>query len=321
MIKGPKFSVIIPVYNVENYLSECLDSVINQSLFDIEIICVNDGSKDRSREILTEYQKRDSRILIIDKINGGLSSARNAGLKVATGDYIVFLDSDDYIALNTCERLYYEVLEHSPDIIVFGSHFFPGYTQNNPWLIQNLSVRNRNYTTGGLEPLLKENGAHPFVWRDCFRRDFLVKYNLFFEESARFAEDLIFQFSAFPLAKHVVFVSDKLYYYRSNRPNSLMDGAGKNLYQKYSYHIDALELIAEFWDKHDLLNKYNDEFMAWTIEFMGWDLYSYKGEGKKILIQRLCEFWIKNKMLNCKLKLSKKNGFYYKYIYKFYKKV
>ena len=97
MIKEPKFSIIIPVYNVENYLSECLDSVIKQTIMDLEIICVNDGTKDHSREILEEYQKQDARIQIIDKVNGGLSSARNAGLAAATGEYILFLDSDDYL--------------------------------------------------------------------------------------------------------------------------------------------------------------------------------------------------------------------------------
>ena len=91
-------SVIIPVYNVENYLRECLDSVINQSLDNIEIICVNDGSTDKSRDILSEYKNKDKRISILDKENGGLSSARNAGLKAAVGKYVFFLDSDDCIA-------------------------------------------------------------------------------------------------------------------------------------------------------------------------------------------------------------------------------
>ena len=92
-------SVIVPVYNVENYLGKCLDSLINQTYKDIEIICINDGSTDNSLNILREYEQMDSRIIIIDQKNGGLSNARNIGLKEAAGEYIMFVDSDDWIDL------------------------------------------------------------------------------------------------------------------------------------------------------------------------------------------------------------------------------
>ena len=125
MVKRPKVSIIIPIYNVEDYLSRCLESVMNQTLSDIEIIGVNDGTKDNSVEIMREYMALDSRMQLVEKENGGLSSARNAGLAVATGDMILFLDSDDYFALNACERIYEERLNHGADIIVFGSTPFP----------------------------------------------------------------------------------------------------------------------------------------------------------------------------------------------------
>ena len=100
----PKVSVIIPVYNVEKYLRQCLDSVVNQTLKDIEIICIDDGSTDNSLNILKEYAQKDNRIKIISKKNGGLSSARNAGLKFATGEFVGFVDSDDYIERETYEN-------------------------------------------------------------------------------------------------------------------------------------------------------------------------------------------------------------------------
>jgi glycosyltransferase involved in cell wall biosynthesis len=102
----PKVSIVIPVYNVEKYLRQCLDSVVNQTLKDIEIICVNDGSTDNSLQILEEYANKDDRIKIINKDNGGLSSARNAGLEIATGVYIGFVDSDDYIEIETYNEAY-----------------------------------------------------------------------------------------------------------------------------------------------------------------------------------------------------------------------
>ena len=106
----PKISVIIPVYNVEKYLSRCLDSVCSQTFNDIEIICINDCSPDNSAEILQEYAEKDKRIRIINKEkNGGLSAARNSGFAVATGEYIYFLDSDDWIELDFLEKMYFAI--------------------------------------------------------------------------------------------------------------------------------------------------------------------------------------------------------------------
>ncbi len=320
MIKGPKFSIIIAVYNVENYLSQCLDSVVNQTLLDIEIICVNDGTKDHSRSVLEQYQKRDDRIQIVDKANGGLSSARNAGLRVAIGDYVVFLDSDDYLECGACERLYYEILEHRPDVIVFGTHIFPYYPWPDPWLINNLTTRTRAYNDGGMESLLRENGATPFVWRDCFKREFLSENNILFDEKIRFAEDLIFQFMAFPLARQVIFISDKLYHYRWNRAGSLMNNAARDPYQKYMHHINAMHAVADFWREKGFLEKYRQEFMAWTVSFMGWDLYNYQGHKKEELIRRLCRFWAKYELLNHTGKLSLKQKIYCTYFLKYCKK-
>ena len=112
----PKVSVIIPVYNVEQYLRECLDSVVNQTLKDIEIICVNDGSTDNSLVILEEYAAKDERIKIVNKENGGLSSARNCAIPLARGEYIGFVDSDDWIDLDFYEKLYNTAKKYKAEI-------------------------------------------------------------------------------------------------------------------------------------------------------------------------------------------------------------
>lgn len=312
-MKAPKFSVIIPVYNVENYLSQCLDSVVNQTMLDVEIICVNDGTKDRSRTVLEKYQAFDDRIQIIDKENGGISSARNAGLKAASGEYIVFLDSDDYIETNTCERLYYEVLEHYADIIVFGGQIFPTHLETNEWLVHNLAVRSIEYHNGGTEALFHENGSYPFSWRCCFKRDFLIKNQLLFCEEISFAEDLVFQFMTFPMAKDVIFIADKLYHYRWKRPNSLMENAGKDLYKKYKHHLQAMRIIAEYWKRKGLLEQYAKEFMNWTVLFMGWDMYQYNGYAKQELIRELREFWSAYQLKPYAKYMDKKLWLYYIY--------
>ncbi|MBR5160328.1 MAG: glycosyltransferase family 2 protein, partial [Thermoguttaceae bacterium] len=115
----PAISVIIPVYNVEPYLRECLDSVVNQTFRDIEIICVNDGSTDGSPAILEEYAAKDSRIIIIHQQNGGLSAARNSGMNAAKGDFILFVDSDDYIKQNTLEITYNAAIESGAEMVMF----------------------------------------------------------------------------------------------------------------------------------------------------------------------------------------------------------
>lgn len=115
-----KVSIIIPVYNVEPYLHECLDHVIHQTLKEIEIICVNDASTDNSLNVLKEYAERDSRIQILDqKVNNGLSISRNIGANCAVGEYIYFLDSDDFIELNTMEKLYNHAKSYMVDVVVF----------------------------------------------------------------------------------------------------------------------------------------------------------------------------------------------------------
>ena len=149
-----KVSVIIPVYNVEKYLVECLNSVISQTLREIEIICVNDGSKDGSLKILKEYAAKDDRITIINQENQGLSCARNNALKIAKGEYIQFLDSDDYLKLDAVEKLYDFAKKNNLDLCSFsGENFIDGeykLLKNEYWsfgfLPQNFNCQNFNWS-------------------------------------------------------------------------------------------------------------------------------------------------------------------------------
>ena len=117
-------SVIIPIYNVEQYLKECLESVINQTYRNLEIILVDDGSKDKSGKICDEYKNKDERIKVVHKENGGLSDARNAGMKIATGKYIQFIDSDDFIDKDMIETLYNLIIENEADISMCSNYYF-----------------------------------------------------------------------------------------------------------------------------------------------------------------------------------------------------
>lgn len=301
MGKGPKVSIIVPIYNVEKYISLCLTSVINQTLIDIEIICVNDGTKDNSCNIVNVFMEEDSRIKLIHKKNGGLSSARNAGLKIATGDYIWFVDSDDYIENMACERLYLEIIEDKPDIIAFGSNTFPVMPWVDPWVSTSLSPRTCKYMGKDVvKALFFENGAVPYVWRNCFKREFLEKNKLLFNENVKFGEDTIFQFEAFSCASNLTFISDKLYNYRHYRPGSLMNQYNNNQYEKIKCHIDIVDIIANYWNKNETLVMWKKQFFEWSLDFVGYDLQKYVGYRQLELYHLIYDIWQKYDLLKYK---------------------
>jgi len=291
MSKQPKISIIIPVYNVEEDLPRCLDSVIAQTLLDIEVICVNDGSPDNSRNIIKEYQKLDGRIKLIDKENGGLSSARNAGIRNASGEYIVFWDSDDFLEENACDRLYIEILEARADVIIFGANTFPASPFPGTWLVENLSPRTINYNSFRPDILFRERGAYPFVWRYCIKREFLNQCKLLFDESVKFGEDLIFQFCLLPQASIITFISDKLYNYRWYRENSLMSNAAKDFSKKIEMHLKEAFVIASYWKEKGVIEVYGKDFLIWTIEFLYYDIYQLEQKEKIMMLKKLVAIW------------------------------
>lgn len=291
MVKSPKFSIIVPVYNVEDYLSFCMESLIRQTLKDIEIICVNDGSTDSSLTILEEYAKLDDRIKIIDKRNGGLSSARNAGIDVAEGEFILFIDSDDCIEINACDRLYMEVLQENPDIIVFGTSIFPWCisSQSVSWIWNSLQVETKRYEGNTIQALFKERASKPFVWNECYRRSVLEENHIRFDESLLYGEDMLFLFMMFPRVNKVVYIQDKLYCYRCEREGSLMDRAGHNLEWKLDMHVNIIEKILQDWKENDYLEKAMDDLYWWCLEFVVYDLEEMPltGEHRKKTAERI----------------------------------
>jgi len=215
-------SVIIPVYNVEKYLEKCLNSVIRQTLEDIEIICVNDGSTDNSQQILKEYAQKDERIKIVDKKNGGLSSARNAGLDAATGEYCYFLDSDDWIELNTLEKLYKIIITESVDTVVHSAINIPE---------DDSCIEMANDCQKWFDSFRKENGIYdvpieinrkiPTVaWNKLYRMDIINKYHCRFPEGL-VNEDELFIWTYMIHCKNYYYLDEKLYNYL-RRSDSIM---------------------------------------------------------------------------------------------------
>ncbi|MBQ6840347.1 MAG: glycosyltransferase family 2 protein [Oscillospiraceae bacterium] len=269
-----KVSVIIPVYNVEKCLSTCLTSCINQTLYDVEFICVNDGSTDNSLAILEKFAQVDNRIKIVNKPNGGLSSARNAGIREANGEIIMFLDSDDYLALNACERVWIENLEAPTDVVIFGTHIFPEKPRASDWHYWILGVRTHRRWEFTPDVLFNETGAKPFVWRQAYNRKFFTEYGLSFDETVKYGEDMVFQLQALPHGKNFAFISDELYYYRWCREGSLMASVRDDMDEKLRKHLGFVETICKYWKEQDWLEKYGKEYTKWLLEFLVCDIRS-----------------------------------------------
>lgn len=229
----PKISIIIPVYNVEKYLNECLDSVCNQTLTDIEIICINDGSTDNSLDILNEYASKDNRIKIIDKENGGQATARNLGIKKAQGEYLAFVDSDDFIEPTMFEKLYSKAEKNNLDMVMCKIAAYDNQTREIKDFLWY-------YKLGVFENFDKEIFNHKDTkeftcniavtpYNKIYKNSLVKENNILFPEGLIF-EDEKFFYDTYLRAKKVSIVDEFLYYYRVNRKGSTVDIQKENDY-------------------------------------------------------------------------------------------
>ncbi len=254
-MKKPDISVIVPVYNVEKYLPECLDSILNQTFSNIEIICVNDGSTDGSRKILEKYHAKDSRIKIVDKKNGGLASARNAGMKVAIGDYYSFVDADDWIDYTMLEKMYNNAIQLDTDITICAVHQFD---ERN----QEIDDSNKYYTLGFFDETFDNrafsyNDVKPFLmdvcvmaWNKLYRKSFIDECKAQYPDGLIF-EDGPFFFSIFFKTQKVSIVRDFLYYYRINRIGSIIQKGGRQF-------LDIVDVVNLMYEKIKEAPDYED---------------------------------------------------------------
>lgn len=214
-------SVVIPIYKVEEYLRECVDSVINQTYTDLEIILVDDGSPDNCGKICDEYASKDSRVVVIHKENGGLSDARNAGLAIAHGEYTYFLDSDDYIELDAISKMLVVAEKEHADIVFFKCIEF---SEDPSIPVYDIDIRYEYPTAPGGEILRKRADNKEMwhsIWLHFYRTAFLVEEGLLFEKGMLY-EDTLFSGIAYARAKRVSVLNEALHHYRK-RKGSIMN--------------------------------------------------------------------------------------------------
>ena len=239
----PKVSVVIPVYNVEQYLRQCLDSVVNQTFKDIEIIVVNDCSPDNSLKIIEEYKQKDERFVIVDlKKNVGLGSARNEGMKLAKGKYITFIDSDDWVSKDFVESLYETIEKNQYDVISPDFYEYNNITQKitesrRPENLYNIPIS----TIKIKQKVLFNEGIH-YV-RKIFRLQFLKDNNIFFKLNK--IEDTLFTWEVILKTNKFMFINNKIYFYRTSRAGSIMTTASKELPNNMDLFCALKELVYE----------------------------------------------------------------------------
>ena len=236
-----KVSIIVPVYNVEKYLSECLDSLISQTLSDIEIICVNDGSKDSSLEILEKYAQKDKRIVVINQENSGVSTARNTGMKCANGEYIGFIDSDDWIDSDFYEKLYNSAKSNDADITVASIIRYRKIEQK----YRVKYIKEKAFTD--LQDKISACSVPKicYVVNKLYRKE-LIQDDLFTPNV--YFEDVIWLPNIIKKANKVVTVDGTNYYYRVNN-NSIVKRPSKKKQQDNYY---AKKKMVEFFNENNL---------------------------------------------------------------------
>ncbi len=307
-------SVCVPVYNVESTLEKCLDSLTKQSLKNIEIICVNDGSTDKSGDILAKYANSDSRIRIINKDNGGLPSARNVAISAAKGKYIGFVDSDDYVEVDMFKVLYTTAKRKSADIVICGANIYPEEPRANEWYYHTLSPRKREYNNYDPCILFEDSDVTPFLWRTLIKNSIIKDNNLKLDEEVVLGEDRAFQIKCIKKANRISVLPNKLYNYYWCREGSLMDlnkgMIDSNFAQKHCKMLLSIMRDCEFSQKESVY------FFTWCIPFLYNDFIYISLYNKQKLAMDMVAAWKRLGYRRVEYELSDLVRKEYKYFYK-----
>ena len=286
-----KISVIIPVYNVEPYLKQCMDSVVGQTLKDIEIICVDDGSTDGSLDILREYEAEDNRIQIIEQKNAGAGAARNNGMRHATGKYLSFLDSDDFFEPRMLEKAYDLAEKDQADFVAYKSdqyHTEKKQFVSADWVIHENEIPqyhpfNHRQMTGNVFKVFVG-----WAWDKLFLKEFVDKHHLTFQEQ-RTSNDLLFVFSAVVLAKKISVVPMVLAHQRRDAKDSL----SKTREYSWDCFYHALMALRDRLREENLYKELEKDYINYALHFSLWNYNTLSEPTKTKLKDKLRGEWFR----------------------------
>jgi glycosyltransferase involved in cell wall biosynthesis len=282
---GLSVSVIIPVYNGEAFLQSCLESVLSQTLKNLEIICVDDSSTDGSLKVLREFESTDARVRVVTQEHEGAGAARNKGMSLASGEYLAFLDADDYFESDMLETMLANAKRHASDIVICRTSTF---SDNAPQPVFD------TYSVRGLEaeraysPLdLQEKAFHYCVgwpWDKLFRRSFVLEHELSFQHLMS-SNDAYFVYMALLLAKSISFVNKYLVYHRVGNPESIENRRDSTWENAFS----AIYAIEQGLRRKDLYEQYKGTFLGWAYDFCIWNFETLTGASKEAFLKTMRE--------------------------------
>ncbi|MDR1730312.1 MAG: glycosyltransferase [Prevotellaceae bacterium] len=268
-----KVSIIIPVYNVESYLEECLQSVVNQTFQDMEIILIDDGSSDRSPDIMRMFAEQDDRIKIITQVNSGVSAARNRGLRAASGEYFLFIDSDDAILPNTVESLYRRAIKNQNDLLIGNVIYIRANGERSILFKRKEEIYNQTCISGEecYFKLMEDKMFPPLVYLFFMKRELIFKHKIFFKEGV-IHEDELWCVKAMLSATKVSLI-DFCYYNYFQRNGSLMNSNNK------AFRMKSLFIVAKELNKiARKLKKENKTEVAGSIYMKIFGLFFFMNE-------------------------------------------
>lgn len=288
-----KVSVIVPVYNTEKYLNKCLDSITNQTLKEIEIICIDDGSTDKSLQILGEYKENDDRFVLLNQNHKHAGCARNLGLSKAVGKYVIFWDSDDYFKPKALEEMYNQIVKDNADICVCcGRGYFEDEDFESPWpsYLKTKSITSELPFNIKTEPDNIISFTNSAIWNKMFRREFLLKKGVLFPD-IRNIEDIFFTNCNLCLADSVTYINKQLIVYRRNTPNgavSQISTQGKEVIDLWIKTAKYLQENKSF-PKRSFANKCLQGILYTLENINGWEGFR---ETYYYLQEKLSELYI-----------------------------
>lgn len=248
----PKVSVIVPVYNVQKYIRQCLDSLLVQTFKDIEIICIDDGSTDKCGQILDEYASKDGRVKVIHKENTGYGHTMNCGLDLATGDYLAIVESDDFVEADMVEKMYLAITQSDAEIVKARHYDYQAGKDTLCDLLQEFP-KHQVINSGEYPGILKL--AHT-IWSCMYKREFLVDHHIRFHETKGASyQDISFAMQCWIKAERVYFIEDAFLHYRNDNPDSSMHNPNKIfcVFEEYGW---LEEMFKTYWEEHPVIEKY-----------------------------------------------------------------
>lgn len=277
-------SVVIPVYNIEEHLAECLDSVLNQTLQDIEVICVDDGSTDASPGILRQYADADRRVRVVMQANAGPGAARNNGMERAVGEYIIFLDSDDWFEPDFLEKMVDRIGETGADMVICRSVSFDTATGKelpSSWMLNTAELGDEFAAEDVAQRVFQI--THGWPWDKLYRRSFVEREGFRFPD-LRNSQDMVFVFPSILRAEKIALVERALIHHRFNRSSSVSNRRIEALTAPY----EAVCMVRKYMESKKMLERYRDSFLNWTAGFLIWHISSIKDRKQQRAL--LCRF-------------------------------